>query len=80
MTDAEFTDGDIIIVRGDEYVVEQIDRDPERGFVIQYRLKPIGDGLPARLKPTSDSADSEYTAVLYQSIGEDDIERVGVGA
>lgn len=67
-----FMEGDIIVLRDNEYEVERIDTIPHGG-VLQYRLK-ARSGPPATLKPHSSKDESEgYTIVEYHEVENDDI-------
>lgn len=63
MTDQSFEQGDVLEIRGYEYVVERVDI-THRGEVIQYDIESE-DGPTARLEPTEDGT---FVFVAYHEV------------
>jgi hypothetical protein len=70
MSDGQrFYEGDVIVVRGNEYEVDRVDITPG-GNVLQYRLDARRSDLAGTLKP---ERDGENVIVEYHSVSPDDI-------
>lgn len=71
-----FDEGDVLRIRGNEYVVERVDvnpkRPPEPDRVIQYRLCPVDDGPEAILSP--EYPGGPYTIQEFYAVDRDDID------
>lgn len=67
-----FDEGDIIQVRGREYGVDQVDPSARHPHgVLQYRLEPIGDAPPGRLKPKPEAG--VFVWSVYHEVGPADV-------
>lgn len=67
--DQRFYTGDVIVVRGNEYEVEQVDILPS-GEVLQYRLDARRSDLAGTLKVNEDG---EYVIAEYHNVDGDEI-------
>jgi hypothetical protein len=66
--DQRFYEGDVIVVRGNEYEVEQVDITPS-GDVLQYRLDAKRDDLGGTLRKQDDGlVIAEYYDVSGENI------------
>lgn len=69
--ESRYAEGDVLAIRGHEYVVDGVDYIPGGG-VLQYRLEALNDAPPAHLR-VGDDATGEYTICEYHEANSADI-------
>jgi hypothetical protein len=68
-SEQRFFEGDTVVVRGNEYTVEQVDITPDGG-VLQYRLDARRSDLEGTLRVHEDDG---YVIAEYHAVDGDDI-------